>query len=306
MEILLSLEKAGSASSDLSLAKRLFTEHFASMMVREWRTRVHNDFAVQPTTLEAPKQSESDAATAVQLPSEEQSTRTYGSTLLAVLATETYLVFVQLGDGEIVVVSHEGAVSQPFPHDSRLIADETTSLVSPAPEREMRIAFQALAGTPPALILLASDGYANSFSSSAEFLKAGSDILHILRSRGEGAIAAELEGWLEISAEMSGDDTTMGVIVYRRLDSGSSFSSEQLEVVASGPVLEGSQVDAARWSPSPLPVPTIEGPGPSEASSTSHRNGVGCSIVSLIAGADHTLLPVRELAAPGLGERGQG
>jgi hypothetical protein len=42
--------------------------------------------------------------------------------------------------------------------------------------------FQVLVETPPALILLATDGYANSFPDEAGFLKVGSDLLGMIRS----------------------------------------------------------------------------------------------------------------------------
>src|ERR1700693_1574527 len=52
----------------------------------------------------------------------------YGSTLLAALAGESQLFLLQIGDGDILMVSSGGRVSRPWPRDSRLLGVETTSL----------------------------------------------------------------------------------------------------------------------------------------------------------------------------------
>lgn len=39
----------------------------------------------------------------------------YGSTVVSVLATETYLLSVQLGDGDILMVPENGVVARPWP-----------------------------------------------------------------------------------------------------------------------------------------------------------------------------------------------
>ncbi|PQJ97452.1 hypothetical protein CXB77_01795 [Chromatium okenii] len=56
---------------------------------------------------------------------------------------------------------NEGNIVRPFAKDARLIANETTSLCSEKAWNEMQICFQPLAGAPPTLILMATDGYAN-------------------------------------------------------------------------------------------------------------------------------------------------
>ena len=137
----------------------------------------------------------------------------YGATLLCVLVTESYIVYLQLGDGDILTVSEEGVVTRPILRDSRLIANETTSLCMRKAWREVRVSFQTLYGPRPALILLSTDGYANSFVDDEAFRKVGSDILDILRTDGAEVVEDNLSTWLADASEAgSGDDISMGVL----------------------------------------------------------------------------------------------
>jgi hypothetical protein len=149
----------------------------------------------------------------------------YGATLLVAVVMPACIIYLQLGDGDILNVSQAGEVTRPaIPGDERLFADETTSLCSPDAWRDVRVYFQALAGEPPALILLATDGYGKSFRDEAGFLAVGSDVLEMIRSDGLEAVAHNLPAWLsEASQTGSGDDITLGMLY--RLDNRDS--SEQ-------------------------------------------------------------------------------
>ena len=111
---------------------------------------------------------------------------------------EEFILYLQLGDGDILVVAENGEVSRPLERDARLLADQTTSLCSPDAWRDFRVRFQALVDPPPALILLATDGYSNSFVSEAAFLQVGPDVLEMIRG---GGLAAVCDG--EIKARLA-------------------------------------------------------------------------------------------------------
>jgi hypothetical protein len=120
---------------------------------------------------------------------------------------------LQLGDGDILVVSETGEVIRPLPGDERLFANETTSLCSHNAWCDFRVSFQPLLSRPPALILLATDGYANSFHNEVGFLKVGPDILEKIRSGGLDVVNEGLETWLSETSQLgSGDDITLGII----------------------------------------------------------------------------------------------
>src|SRR5208282_1676163 len=90
---------------------------------------------------------------------------------------------------------------------------------------EFRIRFQPVEQMLPALILLSTDGYANSFRTDADFLKVGSDILATMRDEGPDYVKSNLESWLlEASQAGSGDDVTVGLVY--RVDGIPSSGSE--------------------------------------------------------------------------------
>ena len=97
--------------------------------------------------------------------------------------------------------------------DRRLFANETTSLAGKQAWRDFRVAFQALSGPPPALVLLTTDGYPNSFRDDQGFLQVGADLVQLIRADGLDAVRANLDTWLsEASAAGSGDDITVALI----------------------------------------------------------------------------------------------
>lgn len=141
----------------------------------------------------------------------------YGSTLLVAFATQKYLVAFQLGDGDMLAVSDEtGEVSYVIEKDPSLIANETTSLCQKEAWKYFRFRFHLFESRPPALILISSDGYANSFASTSGFMKTGIDFLDILTNQGPEWLETKLPQWLEeASREGSGDDISVGII-YRK------------------------------------------------------------------------------------------
>lgn len=140
----------------------------------------------------------------------------YGSTLLATIVTGGYVASTQIGDGEILVVWGDGSVERPIPKDERLFANETTSLCSEHAIADFRFFFKRLSVSTPALILLTTDGYVNSFRNEAGFLKVGTDILEILKKEGSEYVEANIEDWLEEASKLgSGDDITLGIL-YRQ------------------------------------------------------------------------------------------
>ncbi len=144
----------------------------------------------------------------------------YGSTLLSVVVTDAFIFYLQLGDGDILAVSESGEVERPLPRDERLMANETSSLCQEHAWHEVRTTFHLIAGSPPALILASTDGYANSFRDEQSFRRVGMDLLQLIRDEGPQVVEQNLEGWLaEASRCGSGDDVTVG-IVYRVASEG--------------------------------------------------------------------------------------
>ena len=136
----------------------------------------------------------------------------YGATLLAAAATDKVLLYLQLGDGEILSVSATGTTTRPLPPDDRLIANQTTSLCQQEAWRDFRSSW-VTDGALPSLVLLSTDGYANSFRSDEDFLKIGQDYLEIIRQQGIASLAEELPAILtEATQQGSGDDITLAIL----------------------------------------------------------------------------------------------
>jgi hypothetical protein len=198
---------------NLSAIKRTAEERLPQSLVRAWKSEVEDHLNKNPFTDEEwTKLVEKDGHPARQAV-EGNPALAYGATLLATLIAGNFTLYLQLGDGEILTVAETGEVSKPLPTDERLIANETTSLCGPNAWRDFRFGFQALSASPPALILLSTDGYPNSFQNDEGFLKVGSDFLDMIRSEGLQKVDSNLESWLaEASKAGSGDDITVGII----------------------------------------------------------------------------------------------
>jgi len=203
-------------SGRLSEVKRMSEELLPKSMVRNWREQVKAHLAEAPISNKEWAQLVEKEGLSAQREVENNPLLAYGTTIVAVLVTRSYLLYLQLGDGDILSVSEDYEISRPLPKDERFIANETASLSAGMAEINLRLQFQPLlhSPSPPALILLATDGYANSFRDEENFIKAGPDFLKMLRvDGGLEKVRQHLPGWLEeVSTAGSGDDITLGII----------------------------------------------------------------------------------------------
>ncbi len=173
-------------------------------LVAQWREAVIRHMADTPFTPSERKALSGDP---------EPHWRVYGSTVLGVLATPTYILYIQLGDGDILIVAEDGAAVRPWPRDPRLLGLETTSLCGAHAIDETQVMVQPHSGTSPALVLLSTDGYANSFREDHGFLRTGTDLLELVREDGIDGVEQNLEAWLNEASELgSGDEITVGLL----------------------------------------------------------------------------------------------
>jgi serine/threonine protein phosphatase PrpC len=189
-------------ANNLSLIKDATEEWLPRMLVRNWTKAVAENLKADPLS--------PDESTSVGAADESVA---YGATLLAAAVTERFALYLQVGDGDILTVSDRGDVSRPLSKDDRLIGNETTSLCAPEAWRDFRVSFQLLRQSHPALILLSTDGYPNSFRDESGFLQVGSDLLAMIQEHGLAKVQDSLAGWLSDSTRAgSGDDISLGII----------------------------------------------------------------------------------------------
>ena len=139
----------------------------------------------------------------------------YGATLVAVAITPRYIIYSQLGDGDILKVQNDGRVTRPLPRRHEFMSNQTVSLCSHRAFDEFQIRVESMRGAVPALIMLSTDGYANCFGDDEAFFKVGADFLQYLRAEGPSFVRDKLEDWLrQSSRDGSGDDITVGLAAH--------------------------------------------------------------------------------------------
>lgn len=174
-------------------------------LVARWRAAIRDHLSGAPFTR--------DEVKALDRHGGETARRAYGSTVLGVLATRSYVLYLQLGDGDILMVSDRGNAVRPWSRDPRLLGVETTSLCGADGAAEMRVRVEPLDGNSPALVLMATDGYANSFREDDGFLRIGGDLLEMIQQDGIEGVERDLETWLNEASELgSGDDITVALV----------------------------------------------------------------------------------------------
>jgi hypothetical protein len=194
---------------ELSWVKDRLEEDAPRRIVREWRARVEDDLARSPFTDDEfilVRQRDGQKAQALV---EADPYLAYGTTLVTAVATQLFMAFWQIGDGDVLTVAATGAASRPLAGDERLIANETTSLCSADAWRLFRV---AVFGTPAPVIMVSTDGFANSFRDDEGYFRFGSDVLRMLVMEGVETVGGRLTGWLgEMTQTGSGDDISLGI-----------------------------------------------------------------------------------------------
>jgi hypothetical protein len=142
--------------------------------------------------------------------------KAYGSTLVVVVLTEKFSLYLQLGDGDIIVLS-DTAKHRPF-NGTETIGPATDSLCMSQPNNHFKFSLVPSTREEPLLIMLSTDGYINSFRKSSDYLQAIDDFAKLAVESGLEYIANNLNEWLiETSQQGSGDDITLGLIFNRDL-----------------------------------------------------------------------------------------
>jgi serine/threonine protein phosphatase PrpC len=198
---------------DLSAWKRAVDEDLPVAIERRWKAAVTKHVEENPLLVKEVARVEEAQGAAARQVVERDPVQAYGTTLITLVLHESFLACLQLGDGDVLVVTRTGEVIHPIADDPRLMANETTSLCGHDCWRDFRSCFQALSDAPPALLLVSTDGYSNSFSTPEGFRTVGSDLLRIVETEGTKSLVENLPKWLEeASRQGSGDDVTAAIV----------------------------------------------------------------------------------------------
>lgn len=182
-----------------------------SSIVVKWGKAVNEEFAANPLSeeerLECKRYIE-------RYDRGERLEHIYGTTLIAGLMTEKYLLLLQQGDGRCVVFHSDGSVSQPIPWDDKCFANVTTSLCDEDAIQRFRYCVVNLDENPIIACLAGSDGVEDSFFSMDLMHSYYRELLIYASESGVAELNAHLlETLPEFSQKGSGDDVTICGVV---------------------------------------------------------------------------------------------
>ena len=138
----------------------------------------------------------------------------YGTTLLGMLVTDSFVFSFQIGDGDISVVTKEEV--EPLVEPEKFLGTETHSLSKTDAWRKAvaSVRRREMESEEPYMYILSTDGFANSYTSDEEYQKTCKDYLQMLQEHGAETVQANLKNWLTETSELGcGDDITV-VMVY--------------------------------------------------------------------------------------------
>lgn len=193
---------AVAAEADPAVAEELLRTA-AEGLVDTWTAKVRHHIEANPY-------SEAEQA----LGAGEDPLRAYGTTILAAAAVTDLVLFLQIGDGDTVLVSAHGEAVRPLPDDPDLDGLHTSSLCQPRPLEALRTSVVDVRVDDVALAFLCTDGFGRPrVDSDGWWRQTGEQLLEFSRSRGLNWIRDQLPDWLAEPAQVGGDDTTMALLV---------------------------------------------------------------------------------------------
>jgi len=139
----------------------------------------------------------------------------YGTTLLALAATDSFVFALQIGDGNILIVDQDGSARPILSNTEGLasIGEDTESLCMDDAWKYIQTQIIPWNENSNGMFLLSTDGYANSFTDTKGFIKAGADFHRIWQEEGHEYIRDNLLEWLRQSSDKgSGDDIALALI----------------------------------------------------------------------------------------------
>lgn len=199
-------------AADRDKQTQIATSTLPEAIVADWSKHVREHLESTPITQTEWQTLEKASADEAWKQVQEEPTLAYGATLIAALVTSSQILLLQVGDGDAVLVAPDGTASHPIPADERLNGEFTTSICRRDAAADFRHTILTCDGKA-SLLMLATDGYSNSFRTDADFLQVGTDFLQMVRQYGLSEVNKQLPQILEhASANGSGDDITLALV----------------------------------------------------------------------------------------------
>lgn len=138
----------------------------------------------------------------------------YGTTLLGMLITDSFVFAFQIGDGDISLVTTDNVSS--LVDAEKFLGTETHSMSKENAwtKAATTVRRKNVEDDTPYLYLISTDGFANSYVSDIEYQKTCRDYYNLIGQHGFDAVKENLGKWLKETSELGcGDDVTL-VLAY--------------------------------------------------------------------------------------------
>lgn len=199
-------------------------EHLILSIISYWRIAAEEDFQQHPLSESERNLSQKYLA---DYEKGHRIERLYGTTLIAGLLTDRYLLLLQQGDGRCVVFDEKGVVSQPIPWDDTCFLNVTTSLCDQDAIERFRYHLINLEDKKIVACFASSDGVEDSFP-NLELME--SYFRSQLLSISEAGFDEHLEEWSNSLPTFSSEGSRDDVTITGFIDVGSIHSlSEEFE-----------------------------------------------------------------------------
>lgn len=199
---------------DKNTSKELVNKLIRAIFDR-WRQIVNEDFTKKPLN----EKEESEAKKYIEYYKRgEMIEHIYGTTFIAVLMTDLYVLLLQQGDGRCVVFDCNGNATQPIPWDDRCFANVTTSVCDEDAVQSCRYHIIDLKKAPIIACIGGSDGVEDSFGTMEKMYTYYREKLQIACESGIDKLEEHLCETLPILSEKgSQDDITVCGLINREL-----------------------------------------------------------------------------------------
>lgn len=141
----------------------------------------------------------------------------YGTTLLGMLITDSFVFSFQIGDGDISIVTKTDVSSLVTPE--KFLGTETHSLSRPDGWRKAvaSVRRREMENEESYMYILSTDGFANSYTSDIEYQKTCKEYMKMIQDHGADTVQENLKNWLTETSELGcGDDITVVMVYFEK------------------------------------------------------------------------------------------
>lgn len=190
----------------------------AQSIDREWKRRVYKQHLNRKRIVPIGEDGSPNKAAVYKM---------YGTTLLGIMITKSFIFSFQLGDGDICCITRKGTDYLLAP--DKLLGVETHSLCKQESWKKAITQVRTRDGHSDHSVLywMSTDGMSNSYRTQKEFEYACTEYYSAIQKNGFEVIEDNLDEWLEETSEQGcGDDVTV-VMAYYRSDE-EEYKDEQI------------------------------------------------------------------------------